>query len=378
MEMKQDSTDNSSATVNLELAKDALAEAIKALDAHCLAGRAQEILEDAGYSTSKSSDDDRVILAISSSEDDDESGLDDLRAELGDDYDVEHTGSGNTDGDGYTTEDVSVSLRMAAYDRILEELNDAVAAAEEAVSDARESLASSNELREWKLYEDGECYATTMAGSAADALEEARSNVDRANYTPDGALWIDIRVVCEETGEEDSAEVVLDEDEPDCEDGEEHDWQSPHEILGGLKENPGVWGKGGGVIMTSVCMRCGCGRHTDTWAQRPDNGVQGYTVVTYEAGEFEDEVSEILEARAREKGAEDGFEAVETALSEQGREAVVATLKPWNLDWDEGAINAETHRFSGIPDSHSETYYEAYAKAARERAEEIAEEQDDD
>ena len=248
----------------------------------------------------------------------------------------------------------------------------------DAIEAARKALADSDEPREWILREDGEGYDTITACNAKEALEEARDNVDRSNYADcKGALWIDVDVRCAETGEEAQAEVVLDEEEPDCEDGGEHDWQSPYSIVGGIKENPGVWGKGGGTLSKEVCMRCGCGRHTDTWAQRPDNGVQGYTVVTYEPGEFSDQVSELLDAQAREKGAEDGVEDVETVLAEQGREVVVATLSPHHLDWDEAAINAGAHRIVGIPDSHADAYYAAYSKAARERAEEIAEEEDD-
>jgi hypothetical protein len=49
-------------------------------------------------------------------------------------------------------------------------------------------------------------------------------------------------------------------DLPECdasEDGE-HDWQSPHSIVGGIRENPGVWSNGGTSFSTkSVCACCG-------------------------------------------------------------------------------------------------------------------------
>ncbi len=69
---------------------------------------------------------------------------------------------------------------------------------------------------------------------------------------------------------------------PDCAEGHEHDWQSPYEIVGGIRDNPGVWGHGGGVIYREVCAHCGAYKITDTWATRPDNGVQGLTSVCYE------------------------------------------------------------------------------------------------
>ncbi|WP_026332133.1 hypothetical protein [Thioalkalivibrio sp. ALE16] len=75
----------------------------------------------------------------------------------------------------------------------------------------------------------------------------------------------------DEDGEEttlDQANVHgrIDPDEPDCRE-DEHDWQSPHELLGGMEENPGVWGHGGGVTITEVCAHCGMYRVTDTWDQ---------------------------------------------------------------------------------------------------------------
>lgn len=75
--------------------------------------------------------------------------------------------------------------------------------------------------------------------------------------------------------------IVKDQDEPECE-LTEHDWQSPYSVLGGLKENPGVFGNGGGVIIKEVCKNCGVYKITDTWAQNPYDGSQGYTTVEYE------------------------------------------------------------------------------------------------
>ena len=84
---------------------------------------------------------------------------------------------------------------------------------------------------------------------------------------------------------EDDAEtitVTIDPDEPECEGGEDHDWRSPHSVLGGIKENPGVWGHGGGAIIKEVCACCGRYKITDTWAQNPENGEQGLTSVEYQ------------------------------------------------------------------------------------------------
>jgi hypothetical protein len=83
---------------------------------------------------------------------------------------------------------------------------------------------------------------------------------------------------------------------PDCVDGkghDGHDWQTPIEIVGGIVENPGCWGHGGGVILHHVCMRCGCERVEDTWAN-DDHG--GHTTrVTYEPGKHAEAVSRLGE-----------------------------------------------------------------------------------
>jgi hypothetical protein len=89
--------------------------------------------------------------------------------------------------------------------------------------------------------------------------------------------------------------IELEQEIPPCEDGQEHDWQSPLEIVGGIAENPGVWGHGGGVIAVECCMHCGCKRTTDTWAQNPATGEQGLTSVSYEAGYFAEELAALRE-----------------------------------------------------------------------------------
>ena len=82
--------------------------------------------------------------------------------------------------------------------------------------------------------------------------------------------------------------VALDPREPRCaEKGQEHDWQSPHSLVGGAKDDPGVYGHGGGAKIYEACLRCGCGRLTDTWAQDPSSGRQGLRSVKYTPEEYE-------------------------------------------------------------------------------------------
>jgi hypothetical protein len=56
---------------------------------------------------------------------------------------------------------------------------------------------------------------------------------------------------------------------------------SPYAVLGGLRENPGVQGHGGGVTIHRVCAHCGCLRIYDSWAQRRDTGEQGLASTSY-------------------------------------------------------------------------------------------------
>jgi len=95
------------------------------------------------------------------------------------------------------------------------------------------------------------------------------------------------RTVVVSRTERDSVTVALEPDEPDCADGADHDWRSPLSVVGGIAENPGVWGHGGGVIIREVCSRCGAYRVTDTWAQDRETGEQGLRSVRYEDADEE-------------------------------------------------------------------------------------------
>ena len=145
------------------------------------------------------------------------------------------------------------------------------------------------EGRSWDLYEDGFKYDTVTADQAERALAQAERNVDRDNYPEDaGTLFVVAEAVCEMTGERITRSITLEAVEPDCAESE-HDWQRPLSLVGGLKENPGVHGKGGGVVIHEICRHCGMTKITDTWAQHPGNGSQGHTMVEYEEGRYSDE-----------------------------------------------------------------------------------------
>lgn len=156
------------------------------------------------------------------------------------------------------------------------------------------------EPRKWHANDGGDAVAYEC-DSAHDA---AQKYVDDGSYDTEAeTTWINVTVWREGIDsdgddvlvEQETVKIALDPDEPACIDGEEHDWQSPHSIVGGIKENPGVWGHGGGITIQAACLRCGCGRLTDTWAQDPEDGRQGLRSVSYEPRKYAAEVEAMTE-----------------------------------------------------------------------------------
>lgn len=121
------------------------------------------------------------------------------------------------------------------------------------------------------------------ASSLDEAREQAKAWVLGGNWNePESTIWVRVRIEDEGGEDVDRVTVAINPIEPTCPGYAEHDWSSPYEIVGGVKENPGVHGHGGGVIITEVCMQCGCKRTTDTWAQDRSTGEQGLESVEYE------------------------------------------------------------------------------------------------
>jgi hypothetical protein len=129
---------------------------------------------------------------------------------------------------------------------------------------------------------------------AEDGEEAAQAYVDDGDWG-DGSktAWVTVSAwrrgyamddddeVIEMDIDRDGHTIAIEAEEPDCEDDEDHDWQSPLSVVGGIADNPGVWGHGGGVVITEVCSHCGRYRVTDTWAQDMSNGRQGLRSVEY-------------------------------------------------------------------------------------------------
>lgn len=104
-------------------------------------------------------------------------------------------------------------------------------------------------------------------------------------------VWIDVAVIPLDSDddelwdEHETVTVRINPPVPACTE-DEHDWQAPRGIVGGIAESPGVFGHGGGVIQHECCMHCGCRRTMNSWAQRPDTGEQGLESVTYKPGYY--------------------------------------------------------------------------------------------
>lgn len=107
-----------------------------------------------------------------------------------------------------------------------------------------------------------------------------------AEYFTDhkSTIWVNGRWGLSSDHREHTFDFALDPVAPQCS-RKKHYWHSPHSIVGGIEENPGVWGHGGGVIILEVCKHCGVRKRTDTWAQNPLNGQQGLNSIRYDQDE---------------------------------------------------------------------------------------------
>lgn len=119
------------------------------------------------------------------------------------------------------------------------------------------------------------------ASTPAAAAEAFCTDFD----APDRSIAIRVVVTGGSLGEEtEDVIVVIHPPEPRCHAAcdDRHRWESPHALVGGIKENPGVWGAGGASIrIKEVCVLSGTMKTTTT----PSQGVESefdHTVITYE------------------------------------------------------------------------------------------------
>ena len=129
------------------------------------------------------------------------------------------------------------------------------------------------------ICDDGNAPLEIMADSPSEAAEEYVTGGDWGNHAE--TIWINVQVREKGTDNETRIKIPVDPDEPDCDDLDGHDWQSPHEVVGGLESNPGVFSSGGGAKKITVCAYCGMYRIWDGWATDPEDGEQGLESVSY-------------------------------------------------------------------------------------------------
>ena len=115
------------------------------------------------------------------------------------------------------------------------------------------------------LLSDDQAREIIEAESMIAAKEQAEENWQNGDW--DGKCLVTVRVAEldeeeEETGEVEYIEVECGDDpaEPECTDEDGHDWQADVEVVGGIKDNPGVWIKGGTTMVCKTCC-CKCGQY---------------------------------------------------------------------------------------------------------------------
>lgn len=194
---------------------------------------------------------------------------------------------------------VEVSVRLSP---------EAVAdAANEALPGAGADVRWNNEVS-FDYPPDADLEALEVALAARFAADVTDLEVERDICADPGAGIVSWRPVVK------AKTIDIDPPEPDCVRGrDDHEWASPHDVLGGVAENPGVWGHGGGVVIREVCRHCGAYRETDTWAQDPGTGQQGLTSVSYEDAD-EASLAYVLARRIVDLEEELGGEHLDAAV----------------------------------------------------------------
>ena len=132
----------------------------------------------------------------------------------------------------------------------------------------------------------------------AESPEDAAREYVEAGGEDSAALstqWCDVWVWTDEDEDRERVKVAIEPDEPACTSETGHDWRRPVAIVGGIDENPGCFGQGGGIVQLDCCMECGCRRRWTNWGQDMSDGTQGLEATSYEPSYYADEVEELAE-----------------------------------------------------------------------------------
>ena len=131
------------------------------------------------------------------------------------------------------------------------------------------------------ICDDGNAPLEIETNTPQEAAEKYVAGGSWGNHSE--TIWVVVSVMEKSSSEPNPVwiKVPVDPEEPPCDDPADHDWQSPHQVVGGLEENPGVFGHGGGAKKITVCAHCGMYRVWDGWATDPEDGEQGLESISY-------------------------------------------------------------------------------------------------
>lgn len=105
---------------------------------------------------------------------------------------------------------------------------------------------------------------TVDASDFDEAVEKAQDWLDGGDWGEEED-YVSVKITDADGNEKKVELVVGGPTPPECMVGMGHKWESPHELLGGLRENPGVCGlQGTQLDITEVCGHCGYYRQTIT------------------------------------------------------------------------------------------------------------------
>jgi len=134
-------------------------------------------------------------------------------------------------------------------------------------------------MRKW-IVDDGQCSEQFEAADAEEAKAVAEAWLAEGEWGHGGCV-VDAAVRSEDGAERFGVEITVPADEDALDEyhvyhqttGHEHAWKAPHEVVGGVRENPGVWAvtDGTGVSITEVCQ---CGAYRHTYSDTPETMVE--------------------------------------------------------------------------------------------------------
>lgn len=125
---------------------------------------------------------------------------------------------------------------------------------------------------------DDQAREEIKAANLAEAKEAAVESWKSGSW--DGRVDVEVRIVeldadSEEIGPVEWIVVECGDypTPPACAEGHDHEWLSPFRVVGGIKENPGVWSRGGTTTAyLECCPHCGTYKHETRYGVQRNPG----------------------------------------------------------------------------------------------------------